>query len=124
MYSFAYSKYTEDGATKLATETCRRLEWWLQVSSEFVADTDEFTDAVLETYPGHDDFKAWLNTVPLGSALAKRAATLLSLRPKRVELGPPAALTLPFHKYKRNKGVSARWEWPGLACHVLKLNGW
>ena len=84
MYSFSFNKYSEEGAMKLVKEMTSRLQWWYEVYTDRLRGSDtEPSDADFEGYPGDVDFQQWLSTLHPGSALAKRGASLICLKPKR-----------------------------------------
>ena len=87
MYSFAFKKFTEPAAMKMAAEVCARLEHWYALHLELVDDTADFTDEMLATYTGQDAFESWCGELSHGSATALRASAIQAMRPSRLPGG-------------------------------------
>ena len=83
MYSFAFKKYTEAAALRMATEVCKRLDFWHSLHLEFTEDCCEFTDELLNSYAGNETFAAWRADLPQGSPAALRATAIETMRPVR-----------------------------------------
>ena len=83
MYSFAFKKYSEPAALRMASEVCKRLEYWHSLHLEFDEVTADFTEDLLATYAGHEGFQSWCDELAPGSATAVRATAIQAMRPAR-----------------------------------------
>ena len=82
MASYAYARYGEADATRLATEWCRRNQHYYDIflSADDVAYA--FTEADTASYVEPQDFQDWADALPEASAARERLEALRAVRPR------------------------------------------
>jgi hypothetical protein len=82
MASYAYARYGEADATRLATEWCRRNQHYydLYVGADDAAYA--FTEADSGSYVEPEDFVKWADALPEGSVARERVEALRAVRPR------------------------------------------
>ena len=81
-FTMEVSAYTTDERIRIASEWCRKMQWFYDIAVRDAAEFTVYTDDVRATYVENSDFTAWAETLQEGVVRA-RVQALRDLWPSR-----------------------------------------